>query len=101
MVATMTFLKLFLSTMIKTIKIQNVFLSHYSSKIFYRTWVMYSKENLMKTFFKVFLIFFETSMGPIKFSVTYLVGPPNCTSTHVIDLKVEVYKIKGEVAYKR
>jgi len=65
-------------------------LSHYSFKIFYRTWVMYSKKKLMKTFFKKFPIFFQSSMGAIKFSVTFLVGPPICTSTHVIDLKAEV-----------
>jgi hypothetical protein len=39
-------------------------------------------------------------MGPIKFGVTFLVGPPNCTSSHVVDLKVDVYKIKDMVAYK-
>jgi hypothetical protein len=44
---------------------------------------------------------FQSLIGPIKFSVTFLMGPPNCTSTHVLDLKVEVYIIKDVIAYKR
>lgn len=55
----------------------------------------------MKTFLKMFPIFFQSLMGPIEFSVTFLVGPRNCTSFHMVDLKVEVYIIKNVVAYKR
>jgi hypothetical protein len=59
------------------------------------------KKKFNENIFLSVSYFFESLMSPIKFSVTFLMDPPNCTSTHVVDLKVEIYRIKGVFAYKR
>jgi hypothetical protein len=56
------------------------YLLHYSFK-FYKTWVMYSKKQFNENTYLSVSYIFQSLMGPIKFSVMFLVGPPNCTST--------------------
>ncbi len=36
-------------------------------------------------FFKVFLIFFQSSMNLVKFTMTFLMGPPNHTSIRMVN----------------
>jgi hypothetical protein len=71
------FLKLSLSTMIRNIKIENIIdiiiISNLMGNVF--------SNKLMKRFLEIFPIFFQSSMGLIKFIVMFFVGPPNHTST--------------------
>ncbi len=44
---------------------------------------MYSRNKFNEnTSLNVSYIFFQNLMGLVKFSVRFLVGPSNCTSTH-------------------
>ncbi len=53
--------------------------------------LMYSRKQFNEKKKFMFPIFFQSLMGPIKFYVTFLVGPPNCTSTLMGFLK-KTYK---------
>ncbi len=75
----MTFPKLLLNTMIRNIKIQNIFNLIIVSNSIKHRFNIFKKKLMEKK--KKNLIFFQNLMGPIKFCVTFLVGPPNCTST--------------------
>jgi hypothetical protein len=73
----MTFLKLFISTMISNVKFQNIFyLIIVSSFIEHGQCIQ--ENNLIKISLSVSYIFSKFD-GSDEFSVTFLLGPPNCT----------------------